>query len=148
MYYRMQFSSEQVIYTTWVKAKQLLLRVYLNIEAQGGTILDYTLIPTLLDLLIYLPKGKPQFSFLEQHCTLESIAHTKDLLHHYKNISGRLPLSGKNYPLCGTYEAYHGSNCLSSLGKMGPFPQDLSIQTILQEKSSPSGSREIRACQI
>jgi len=119
-----------------MKAKQMLLQVYLHIEAQGGSILDYTLLPTLLDLLIYLPAGKPQFCFLKQKCTLEHIHNTMDLLHHYKNISGRLPLSGKNYPLCGTYEAYHGSNCLSSLGKMGPFPQDLSIQTILYEKGS------------
>lgn len=143
MYYRMRFTSERSLYTTSVKARQLLLRVYLKIEQQGGCILDYTLLPTLLDLLIYLPSGEPRFSFLEHQCTLEHIPNTQDLLYHYKNISKRLPLSGKNYPLCGTYEAYHGSNCLSSLGKMGPFPQELSIQTILHEKSSPSGSLEM-----
>lgn len=138
MYYRMRFSSKRSIYTTSVKANQLLLRVYLQIESQGGTILDYTLLPTLLDLLIDLPGGKPQFSFLAHQCTLEFIPNSHDLLHHYKTISGRLPHSGKNYPLCGTYEAYHGSNCLSSLGKMGPFPQDLSIQDILHEKCCPT----------
>ena len=146
MYYRMRFSSERDIYATNAKAHQLLLRVYLHIGFQGGTILDYTLLPTLLDLLIYLPGGKPQFSFLEHQCTLEYIPSTEALLHHYQNISKSLPLSGKNYPLCGTYEAYHGSNCLSSLGKMGPFPQELSIEAILHEKSSPqSGSLEMFA---
>ena len=141
MYYRMRFFSERAIYATCGKAKQLLLQVYLHIEIQGGALLDYTLLPTLLDLLIYLPKkGKPQFSFLKHQYTLEHISNTNELLFHYKNISFRLPRSGKNYPLCGTYEAYHGSNCLSSLGKMGPFPQDLSIRTILHEKNSPSGS--------
>jgi|GEM_PF-4556200 len=138
MYYRMRFTSDQSIYTTSVKAKQLLLRVYLHIEQQGGTILDYTLLPSLLDLLIYLPGTEPQFSFLEHHYTLERIPNTKALLYHYKSISFNLPLSGKNYPLCGTYEAYHGSNCLSSLGKMGPFPQDLTIATILHEKCCPT----------
>lgn len=137
MYYRMRFSTERALYTTRMKANQLLLRTYLHIEAQGGTILDYTLLPTLLDLLIYLPGREPQFNILESRCMLVSISNTKELLFHYKNISRRLPLAGKNYPLCGTYEAYHGSNCLSSLGKMGPFPQDICIQTILQEKSSP-----------
>jgi hypothetical protein len=142
----MRFTSERSIYTTSMKANQLLLRVYLHIEAQGGNILDYTLLPTLLDLLIELPGGEPQFSFLEHQCTLEHIPNTKALLYHYKNISHHLPFSGKDYPLCGTYEAYHGSNCLSSLGKMGPFPQELSIQTILHEKSSPkSGSLEMLA---
>jgi len=145
MYYRMRFTSKQSIYTTIMKARQVLLRVYLQIEQQGGCIMDYTLLPTLLDLIIYLPSGEPQFSFLAHQCTLEHIPNTKALLYHYKSISKRLPLSGKNYPLCGTYEAYHGSNCLSSLGKMGPFPQELSIQTILQEKSSPSGSLEMLA---
>ncbi len=142
----MRFSSERPIYSTRLTANRLLLRVYLHIEIQGGTILDYTLLPTLLDLLIDLPGGKPQFSFLEHRCTLEHIPNSRSLLHHYRTISGILPLSGKNYPLCGTYEAYHGSNCLSSLGKMGPFPQDLSIQAILHEKSSPqTGSLEMLA---
>lgn len=146
MYYRMRFTSERPIFTSNERARQLLLRVYLHMEQQGGNILDYTLLPTLLDLLIYLPKGEPQFSFLEHQCTLEHIPNTKALLLHYRNISKSLPLSGKNYPLCGTYEAYHGSNCLSSLGKMGPFPQDLSIQAILHEKDSPqSGSLEMLA---
>lgn len=134
MYYRMRFSTHRTIYTTRAKANQLLLRIYLHIESQGGTILDYTLLPTLLDLLICLPTGKPQFNFLPDRCVLEYIPNTKSLLSHYKNISKSLPLAGKNYPLCGTYEAYHGSNCLSSLGKMGPFPQELNIQTILDEK--------------
>ncbi|HKM06050.1 MAG TPA: hypothetical protein VJ869_03585 [Sphaerochaeta sp.] len=138
MYYRMRFPSERAIYTTRMKANQLLLRIYLHIEAQGGYILDYTLLPTLLDLLIYLPGRNTQFSFLEHRCALECVSNTKELLLHYKNISGRLPLAGKNYPLCGTYEAYHGSNCLSSLGKMGPFPHDICIQKILQEKNSPT----------
>ncbi len=134
MYYRMKFSSERGIYTTIAQANQLLVRVYLHIGAQGGTILDYTLLPTLLDLLIYLPGNRPQFTFLNHRYTLEHIPDSGALLSHYKNISKSLPLAGKNYPLCGTYEAYHGSNCLSSLGKMGPFPQDVSIQEILEEK--------------
>lgn len=134
----MRFSTERAIYTTRMKANQLLLRVYLHIETQGGAILDYTLLPTLLDLLIYLPGSKPQLSFLGHRFVLEYIPDTASLLYHYKTISHRLPLAGKNYPLCGTYEAYHGSNCLSSLGKMGPFPQELSIQSILYEKSSPT----------
>lgn len=138
MYYRMRYTSEGSIYTTQVVARQLLLRVYLHIEQQGGTILDYTLLPTLLDLLIYLPGKEPRLSFLEHQCTLEYIPNPKTLLSHYKNISKTLPLSGKNYPLCGTYEAYHGSNCLSSLGKMGPFPQELTIATILHEKCCPT----------
>lgn len=142
MYYRMRFTSERPIYTSSEKARQLLLRVYLHMEQQGGNILDYTLLPTLLDLLIYLPKGEPQFSFLEHQSTLEHIPNVNALLSHYKHISLRLPLSGKNYPLCGTYEAYHGSNCLSSLGKMGPFPQDLSIQAILHEKCTPPSANQ------
>ncbi|MDY0288422.1 MAG: hypothetical protein RBR15_06320 [Sphaerochaeta sp.] len=145
MYYRMRFSSEQSIYSTISKARQLLLRVYLHIEGQGGTILDYTLVPTLLDLLIYLPGSRPQFGFLSHLCTLEYIPNAQALLYHYKAISTILPGAGKNYPLCGTYEAYHGSSCLCSLGKMGPFPQELSIQAILEEKSSPPGSQRKRA---
>lgn len=147
MYYRMRFSSEQTIFTTGAKANQLLLRVYLHIEQQGGTILDYTLVPTLLDLLIYLPLKEPQFGFISHQCTLEQIPNAQALLSHYKEISKILPCAGKNYPLCGTYEAYHGSSCLCSLGKMGPFPQELSIQTILEEKNSltKAGSLEMRA---
>jgi len=133
----MCFSSELPIFKSVAKANRLMLRIYLHIEQQGGTILDYTLLPSLLDLLIYLPGSEPKFAFLPYRCTLEHIPHTTELLYHYKQISKLLPLGGKNYPLCGTYEAYHGSNCLCSLGKMGPFPDDLSIQSILHEKSSP-----------
>ncbi len=147
MYYRMRFSSKQAIYTTEEKARQLLLRVYLHIEKQGGTILDYTLLPTLLDLLISHPGGTPRFGFIGHRCTLEYIPNTLSLLPHYKQISATLPEAGRNYPLCGTYEAYHGSSCLCSLGKVGPFTHELTIQTILLEKSSPTvqGSLKMHA---
>ena len=138
MYYRMQFSSEQAIYTNAIQANQLLLRVYLLVNSQGGSLLDYTLLPTLLDLLLYMPRGKPKFRFLCQPYTLELIPNNNALLTHYRNISKPLPLFGKNYPLCGTYEAYHGSTCLSTLGKTGPLSHNISIQTILEEKCDAS----------
>lgn len=136
MYYRMRFPTIQPMYTAMSQANRLLLRIYLHFEAQGGSILDYTLLPTLLDLLVSLPGHKPTIGFLKLTCSVVPITTTQDLLFHYRNISIALPKGGKDYPLCGTYEAYHGSNCLSSLGKMEPFPQDINIRMILEEKGS------------
>ncbi len=135
MYYRMRLTCKQALYTSEAQALCLLLKAYLHLEQQGGSLLDYTLLPTLLDLLIYVPGITPHSSFLSNRCTMEHIPTTEALLTHYKDISIKLPSAGKDYPLCGTYEAYHGSTCFCSLGKMGPFPHELSIQTILKEKS-------------
>ncbi|MDT4761553.1 hypothetical protein [Sphaerochaeta sp. PS] len=140
MFYRIRLYSKNPLYSDCNRANKLLLKLYLALEQQGGSILDYSLLPNQLDLLVYIAKGASLQGLFPRECSIESIPTEDLLLQQFGSIGHHLPKYGKEYPLCAHYEAYHKSCCFSSLGKQGPLPTTLTLRTILQAKSSPSGS--------
>ena len=134
MYYKICFPSEQLLFHNLQEAKHLLLKTYLWVQEQAGTLLDYSLIPTSLDFLLQLPISLPNFTFLPYPAQITLITSKEALLVEFRNLNNNIPCEAKNYPLCGTYEAYHVSECYSVLGKTGEDTLIFPLQTLLETK--------------
>lgn len=135
MYFKISLMSGHVLFHTMQEAKHLLLKTYLWVQNQDGILLDYLLLPNSLEFLIQLPNVLQKHWFLHQQIHIQTIHTEDDLLSAYKSLTFNIPSKARSYPLCGTYEAYHRSECYSVLGKTGEKYQFFPLQTILKLKN-------------
>jgi hypothetical protein len=107
------------LYADMHGARHLLLTAKLAVEKRQGLLLDYCLQPHRFRLLV--AGTVPPHALARLFGKNASIAFVgkKDLLGAYRRLAAGLPVDARTYELCGTYEAYHKSECYCLLGKTG-----------------------------
>jgi hypothetical protein len=116
------------------EAKTYLLSLANYCQKKGGVLLDYFLTPHEFRFLVMLPLGINALPWKEKTCFVEQLDSKQDLLNAYAFLSEGFEDTGKGYELCGTYEAFHGSDCYCLLGKVNKFSELPSFREILDSK--------------
>lgn len=110
------------LYHSRLDAHRLLTRYTGALERQCQQLVDYLLLPSSFEALIYSPTPVPQLQQVPSHLVLQLLAHL-----------GRM---GQNWPLCGTFELFNASRCYAKLGKSGceliPYPLSVIIEAKLR----------------
>ena len=130
MYYIVNKSSKQSLFSHHDQALHLLLGIKTFCDRYRIQILDYLLVPHQLQLLIKASDSSA--TQLASYLALKPIKITPSkLLLYFK----KLGCMGIGYTFCGSFELYHSSWCFCELGKAGanglPFP----LQTVIQIKN-------------
>jgi hypothetical protein len=135
MYYLIRIPSEIPLYGDKKEAKAYLLSFANLCQVKGGALLDYSLDPQVFRFLVMLPLKREALPWKEKACFVEQLYSKEDLLYAYAFLSEGFADKGKGYELCGTYEAFHGSDCFCLLGKVNKFNELPSFREILDSKN-------------
>lgn len=142
MYYWLCIPSDKPFYETRQQAKTLLLSLSTQCQEKGGALLDYTLEPVLCRCIVLLPQGSRSLLWKGNPVPMQKITSKSDLLDAYAILSKGLPGKGRNYELCGTFEAFHKSDCFCLLGKFSRINDLPSFREILDAKNRERTGQE------
>jgi hypothetical protein len=134
MYYLIRIPSQIPLYGDIKEAKAYLLSFANRCQGKGGVLLDYSLSPQVFRSLVMLPLKRDALPWKEKTCFIEQLDSKEDLLNAYAFLSEGFEDTGKGYELCGTYEAFHRSDCFCLLGKVNKFNELPSFREILDSK--------------
>ncbi len=117
LYYMNHKSVGGRLYRSRRDAALLLTRYKSALEAEGRLLVDYLLLPTSLEALIFCPFCIKQGNEVPSHLLLDLLAH--------------LARMGRLWPFSGTWELYNGGASYAELGKSGfelaPYPLSVII---------------------
>jgi hypothetical protein len=140
MYYWISIPSEKPLYNNRDQAKAHLLALSNSCQKMGGALLDYSLEPFLCRFLAMLPQKKEALPWKGKPVTIQRLSGKQDLLTAYATLSEGLPGNGKYYELCGTFEAFHKSDCYCLFGKVSRLNDLPSFREILDAKKNKKSS--------
>lgn len=129
MYYLTEFTTTSRFFQTHAEGLQKLLAFKLLFERKNCTLLDYLLLPHSFNALVFCPSD---FQLEGERGLSNSIKPVSQCM--TLPIFAFLAHEGPSYPLCGTYELYHGSQCFCELGKYPAANIPFSLKLILQAK--------------
>lgn len=125
LYYATWGREAALLYRSGHEAIQLLTRCTCRWEAHGISIVDYLLLPTSFEALVYSTFSLPHWAEVPNSLVLKVLAHL-----------GRV---GSQWPFCGFYELFNRSLCYAKLGKSGcnlvPYPLSAIIEAKLQAQA-------------
>lgn len=117
LYYITHRGTGTRLYRSRRDAALLLTRYKTELEAGGQILIDYLLLPTSLEALIFCPFPIKEGSEVPHHLVLDLLAH--------------LARMGRLWPFSGTWELYNGGPAFAELGKSGsellPYPLSVII---------------------
>ncbi len=117
LYYITHRGTGTRLYRSRRDAALLLTRYKTELEAGGQILIDYLLLPTSLEALIFCPFPIKEGSEVPHHLVLDLLAH--------------LARMGSLWPFSGTWELYNGGPGFAELGKSGsellPYPLSVII---------------------
>lgn len=121
MFHLTTLTHTRPLYRTDDEAHRLLGRWAVVLERREIVLIDYLLVPTSLELLLYSPT-------FATSCSLEEL-HT---------LFGHLGRMGRSWQYSGMWELFHKSRCYAQLGKCGCPQLPLSLDQIIAVKESHS----------
>ncbi|AEV28197.1 hypothetical protein SpiGrapes_0339 [Sphaerochaeta pleomorpha str. Grapes] len=142
MYCWICIPSDKPFYNNRQQAKTLLLSFSSQCQNRGGALLDYTLEPNRCRFLAMLPQGQRAFLWKGIPVSVQKIEGKQELLVAYAILSEGLAGKGKYYELCGTFEAFHKSDCFCLLGKISPLNDLPSFKEIIDAKNQGTTGQE------
>jgi hypothetical protein len=119
MFHLTTLTDSSPLYRGADEAHRLLGRWTILLQQRQIILIDYLLLPTSLELLLFSP------AFSTSHTTEELLS-----------LFGRLGRMGRVWQYSGTWELFHKSRCYAQLGKCGCPPLPCSLDQIIAAKEA------------
>ena len=142
MYYFIQYTSKKSFFLNLNAGIACLLNFKIKLEQSKCVLLAYLLLPHTFKALVQCPLNVHITVKGGALLTIEEVPNSLML-----SLFGHLAHKGPKYPLSGTYELYHRSNCFCEIGKYSPTTSPFSLEKILRAKEKWNNVTDFSTCQ-